>query len=695
MSKNQVFSLSDFKEFTLESVNRLKELDDRDEAVSYCEARIKELLKSDHSHILYYDKQQKHYTVPRLQKSQKLCPEISSVFTEVISKKQPLLLTELENSLLYQEQCDNLLEEEIGALVLVPAMIDKSSPNPPDMLVWCASTKQNSHSFSQKSVLYLMKYLEAIKPMLLKFEHEEEIDYHEVSLKECIDNNEQLEYKIRRNEQYFHSIIHDIRTPMNALMGFLQLITENEKDETRLEYLDMAQKSGDQMIRLISDALDMAKIESGNLALDKKYFHPLDEFKDTVKIFYETARKRDIILGAYIDPSLPKQIKSDAYRIKQVLSNLLSNAIKFTPEQGNILVEILYDEKQDTVTFSVQDSGIGISEEEQKNIFLPYRQETKSTEGKYGGTGLGLSISQQITVLLGGKLSVESRIGEGSRFYFTIPANTPEESQPSLDIARLHEYDMVLYKWSKQNDLRRKVLKRYLKSFRQKVTSTKNKATIEAYLDDKSSCDILVVGGWYLNEEDHSLIQKLLDETDITVWYVEDTFEEGIHRLSGNVHKVTLPILGQELFHVLTEGKAKSLQEKSERTESLLFTGKRVLVVDDNRINLKFMKEVLGRFGLECALYDDPVKALEAMNKEQFDMVFMDENMPKMQGSDAIKQIREMEREKGLSPSALISLSGDTEHEEKILRSGADKVLTKPVQLNVLTEVFKEYLKAS
>jgi signal transduction histidine kinase len=182
--------------------------------------------------------------------------------------------------------------------------------------------------------------------------------------------------------------------------------------------------------------LDVAKIESGELPVEKKAFDLHDALSGTIKIFYESARKKNILLCAYIDPSLPNQITSDPYRIKQVLSNLLSNAIKFTPENGSILIDAVYDTDTDIVTIGVEDTGIGIKKESLNDIFVAYRQESASTEKEYGGTGLGLNISYQIVALLGGRLQVKSEEGKGSRFSFDLPAPSRSTSKKIVD--KLH-----------------------------------------------------------------------------------------------------------------------------------------------------------------------------------------------------------------------------------------------------------------
>ena len=684
-------SIANFKEFLRESVAEIERLENENEILNRSESDIKKILASDFSYLMFYDDEEKLYNIPTLDKSHDVCKNKPSVMQEAIKQRHPLMLNEVEKSLLYEEGCDNLLEEDIKELILLPASIKTNRNLPPEIIIWAALSNKSSSTFEQKRVLYLLKYLEAVKLFLLKSKIRNK-DYHRIGLKECLESKESLEYRIKRNEQYFHSIIHDIRTPMNALLGFLDLLSTNERDQNKLEYLDMAQKSGEQMIRLISDALDMAKIASGNLSINQVDFRPAGEFDDTIKIFYETARRKKVSLSAYVDPSLPEYIKTDPYRIKQILSNLLSNAIKFTPQNGRIGIDVIYNKDQDTVTFSVKDSGIGISKEGQENIFLPYRQEKSNTESNYGGTGLGLSISQQISVLLGGKLELESEEGSGSRFYFTIPANTVDRTKYSFDKEILKKKSILFYKCDLSECSEIAIILKYLEAFGQDIHIAKRNDTISSLRSREF--DILIVTPDRLNDEAED-IQILLDETETHVWFIEDVFDQEYRWFHGNRHKVSLPIIGSDIYTLLQpEKKSQTVELENSTKKSKNLTGKRVLIVDDNRINLKFMQELLKRMGTTTVVAEDAETALEEIEKEVFDIIFMDENMPKMLGSEAIAQIRKSEKKNNEDPAIVISLSGDSEHEKRIREAGANEVLTKPVHVKVIEEVLSKYFNA-
>ncbi|HIE53562.1 MAG TPA: hypothetical protein EYP90_00005, partial [Chromatiaceae bacterium] len=337
------FSVAEFKTFISDSIETVQTLSP-EEVVPYTEKQISTLIDADFLYILSY-RGLGEYFIPTLEK--RIKPDLSSkhLFSEVISKQHSLLLNDLEHSLLYDDIRDNLINKTLQEVLLVPVKnTNIQNEKLPEIMVWAALTKESNYSFSQKTILYLIKFLENFKPYLQNLDSVQNkvSNSTKQGLKQCIDHTEFLESVMERNKHYFHSIIHDIRTPMNALIGFLGLLKINETDPTKIDYIDSSIKSGEHMIRLINDALDFAKIESGELSIEKTPFDLHDTLTETAKIFYETAKKKKILLSTYLDPSIPNDFTSDRYRITQVLSNLLSNALKFTPEKGNILIEAIY-----------------------------------------------------------------------------------------------------------------------------------------------------------------------------------------------------------------------------------------------------------------------------------------------------------------------------------------------------------------
>ncbi len=224
----------------------------------------------------------------------------------------------------------------------------------------------------------------------------------------------------KTKSEFLANMSHEIRTPLNAILGFIDLLKEKEKNKEKLKYIQTIQSSSTTLLGIINDILDFSKIESGNLNVEKIDFNTHEELGTLADLFRAKASEKSVSLSFVLDKNLPKALKSDPLRIKQIMANMLSNAIKFTPRNGRI--ELLIKHTEENLHISVKDNGIGIAKDKQEDIFKAFSQAESSTTRKYGGTGLGLAISSKLVVMLGGELKLESKEGQGSRFYFEIPA---------------------------------------------------------------------------------------------------------------------------------------------------------------------------------------------------------------------------------------------------------------------------------
>ena len=682
-------ALKNFKAFVVEAKEAIEAYETQEEIAEFLEKKSKEMLDADHV-VLWYRLDETAYYAPASQHTHRIDVKTTSIFKEVIQKHQPLLIKDAQTSLLYNAAYDNVVKENSPKdILLVPVELNKHDQEPPAALVWAATHADSHRNLTQKQTLYYIKFLEALKQHIIQagLSEKESLD---ITLEQCLEQNETYEALMERNKRYFHSIIHDVRTPMNALLGFLELLSLNEEDLTKKDYLHSALKSGEHIVRLINDALDVAKIESGELPVEKKPFDIHTELEDTIKIFFESAGKKNIQLCAFIDPLIPQCVTSDAYRIKQVLSNLLSNAIKFTPEEGSILVEAVYNADDDTVTVAVEDTGKGIKKEALGSIFAAYRQEDASTERQYGGTGLGLNISYQIVALLGGQLEVQSEVGKGSRFCFTLPALSDSQTKPLCTPGTIHD-PVRLYRWKGREDLRAKTVVRYLERFGVTYTQEAQETSLqEIYRGAFTTNEIFIIEKDRIFEDDYEYAQLLLDKGCRIIW-LEDVFDIIFNYFKGDIKKLTYPVLTKAFYEALRFTKEKQDDLKA-TIEKIDFAGKKVLVVDDNRINLKFMEAILSKLRINITSFDDAQSALDALQNESYDLLFIDENMPKMLGSEAIRIIKERINHGDISPLALISLSGDSHHKDLILQAGADEVMTKPVKLDELYAVLQKYL---
>ena len=247
-----------------------------------------------------------------------------------------------------------------------------------------------------------------------------------ITINELLEKDkEKAELTTKMKSEFLANMSHEIRTPLNAIVGFVDLLKEECKEKKPAEYLDVVHYSSRSLLKIIEDILDFSKIDSGKLAIDKIAFNTRSEFEVIVQLFEAKCSEKDISLTLDLDKNLPIAINTDPLRVRQVISNLLSNAIKFTDHNKRINVSISY--KDEYLNVYVEDEGKGIAEDKLGHIFEAFSQEDDSTSRNFGGTGLGLTISSRLIKLLGGELKVKSKLGEGSTFYFSIPATETEE----------------------------------------------------------------------------------------------------------------------------------------------------------------------------------------------------------------------------------------------------------------------------
>ncbi len=630
------------------------------------------------------------FKIITLNKSRPINMNKESIISECYRTKQPLIVNDVKESFLYKEKYDNFSEHSIKDLLVIPVLDDSAQKNILAIL-WASIPIGSWNQYTQKDLDYMTRFSIFIKRFLQQKKFTPEDNVADAGFAGYMDICDKLNAKIRRDQEYFSGIIHDIRTPMNGVLGFLELLQLNETDPKKKEYIETALKSGESMVALIGDALDVSKISSGKMSIEKVAFSVLDELSDAAKLFFNSARKQEITLNAFYDPDLPQVIHSDFHRIKQIINNLLNNAIKFTPAKGIISLELLYDKERDAMTISIEDSGIGIAKERQKDIFTPYTQEKSSTSREYGGTGLGLSISQQLSVLLGGKMELESTEGEGSKFYFTIPCNTDKGTPTCIEKKKLENLSVVMYD-SKNNNITIDTAKRYLEKFALNVKTTKQNESFESMCNRKF--DILVIlKEDTLSQEEN--IQEMLDAGKSVIIIEDGHFEDEHNWFIGKIERVSPLLLPQELFRTILEFIAPA-KEKATKVASdwVKIKGKCILVVDDDEINLKFMKEILKVLSIDSISAQSGKEGIDKFESKKPDMIFIDKNMPGIQGDEVIALIRKMEKKNKLNAIAIVVLTGDTDKKIKkmLLDVGADDVIHKPIQLQQIKNTITKYL---
>jgi len=482
---------------------------------------------------------------------------------------------------------------------------------------------------------------------------------------------------------FLSNMSHEIRTPLNGVVGFTKLLRSTKLDEEQKDFVDTIRKSSENLIGIIDDILDISKIESGKVEIEKSYFNIIAEFENVIESYAFEASKRNIAFAIWLDPELSSLLVENDYgKIRQILVNLISNAIKFTPDGGKIYVSIKkLDSNGDNikVAFTVKDTGIGISQEQKERVFDAFTQVDDSSIRKYGGTGLGLTISTGLVKLLGGSLELESEIDAGSSVSFVLDmpyrAITKEYNYSPMKIA-LYAPDSVQVKDSN------KYLERYLRSFKD-ISIERFDTFVECQDAPPNSFDALYI---HYDEIEKSELKRIVAR------HTSDTQLILVTKLKNRDEILDIaPIFSQVIYESISFSKIEnsieqlSLNKKeSVETKIAMFMGLKALVIEDNFVNLKMIMRTLENLGVHSDSAEDGKIGVEMYKKNKYDVVFMDIQMPVMNGVDATKAIIKYEKDNGLEHTPIIAVTTNTlkGDRERYLAVGMDEYIAKPIDLN-------------
>lgn len=563
-----------------------------------------------------------------------------------------------------------------------------------------------------------------LKRQYLELEKSEEnIQAKNISLEQEIDQRQKTESALRiakeeaeaanrAKSEFLATVSHEVRTPMNGVLGMAGVLLDSELAENQREYVKVIQDSGESLMTLINDILDFSKIEAGKITLEEIDFDLVTAVDHVVDLLGHQAYSKGTELAAYLAPDVPQELTGDDGRIRQVLLNLVGNAIKFT-KKGSVTVEVTVASGQFTAAdlalrFAVSDTGIGISPEARERIFSEFTQADSSTTRSYGGTGLGLAICKNLVTLMGGEIGMDSEVGRGSEFWFTVPLKHHQSDRDNWAGCLSESIQGRRVLIVDDNDVIRRIYEKQLAALGMAVTGVADAETglksLRSAMEDGAPFEIAIIDHMMPGTDGVAFAGQIRGETALDIEVLILSSVSGQVDSDSKAQEIgfdaalpkplcpgsLLSCLDGVLNRKATDSRKRGPTDSNSRSDQAAVF--RILLAEDNTANQKVVIGMLTTSDFRVDAVANGLEAIEALQSRPYDLVLMDVSMPEMDGIEATRQVRRLAGPVAEVPIIAVTARAMDADKEICMTAGANDFITKPIQRAELIEKIEFWL---